>query len=101
MSSVAEYECGQLVQNIMILSDFMKTNSIIRASVKEKATFNPTDKDKVDYLANDKMQKKRFLEEDMREATEESSFASIYQMFDVITKEECSNFYNKINSLNN
>ena len=95
VSSVAEYECGQLVQNIMVLSDFMKINSIIRASVKEKATFNPTDKDKVNYSQNDKMQQKRFLEEDMTEATEESCFSSICQMFDGIKREECSSFYNK------
>ena len=95
VSSVAEYECGQLVQNIMTLSDFMKTNSIIRASVKEKATYNPTDKDKVNYSQNDKMQKKRFLEED-REAIEESYYSSIYQMFDGIKKDDVFEIFNNL-----
>ena len=56
---------------------------------------NPTDKDKVNYSQNDKMQKKRFLEED-REAIEESYYSSIYQMFDGIKKDDVFEIFNNL-----
>ena len=93
-STVSEYECGQLAQNIIILSSIFKTSRILRRTVKDKATFIPTEKDKFNLLNDDKIQQKRFSEIN-DELEQESGLSCIKQMFDGINNDDAINFYNK------
>jgi hypothetical protein len=93
-SNVAEYECGQLAQNIILLSSIFKTSSILRKAVKDTATLTPTEKDKFDLLNDDKLQLKRFANIDVSLELE-SGISSIRQMFDGISRDDSIHFYNK------
>ena len=93
-STVSEYECGQLAQNILILSSIFKTSRILRRTVKDKATFKPTEKDKFNLLNDDKIQQKRFSEIN-HDLEQETGISCIKQMFDGINNDDAIYFYNK------
>ena len=83
-----------MAQNILILSSIFKTSRILRRTVKDKATFKPTEKDKFNLLNDDKIQQKRFSEIN-HDLEQETGISCIKQMFDGINNDDAIYFYNK------
>ncbi len=59
--------------------------------VIKNSTYNPTDNDKGDFLSDDRIQKKRFMENNEKYDV----FDIIRLLFDGITTEEAIDFYKK------
>lgn len=58
--SIAEIECGQLLETIIIASNFYKLNAVLKNEVKLNCTYNLTPFDKVDLKTDDKEQLENF-----------------------------------------
>ena len=58
--SIAEIECGQLFESVIIASNFYKLNSVLKNEVKLNCTYNLTPFDKVDLKSDDKEQLESF-----------------------------------------
>jgi hypothetical protein len=93
-SSVTEYECGQLLQNIVILSSILKLNTVLKNIIIDKSTLKPTENDKFNLRGDDKLQQKKFLIEFKDDKSE--ILSSIRQLFDSISESEIEIFYNNI-----
>ena len=96
-SNVTEYECGQLLQNIVILSSILRLNKVLKNIVIEKSTLKPTEKDRVNLRGDDKLQQKRFLADFQDDKNE--IISSIRQLFDSISDIDIDTFYNSIDSI--
>lgn len=59
-SPVLELEAEQLVQNILIVSNFYKFNKMLKEIVKEHCFYTPTVMDKFHLYGDDKIQQKNF-----------------------------------------
>ena len=59
-SQVTEFECEQLLLNIISLSKPMELCRSFQQIIIEKSTFTPTETDKFNFYADDRLQQKRF-----------------------------------------
>lgn len=60
-SQITEFDCEQLIQNIIILAQPMLLCKIFQDIIKTKCTITPTEFDKFDLYGDDKFQQKRFI----------------------------------------
>ena len=90
---ITELDCEQLLQNIFMLINHKDFCSFLRDIVKKNATYFPTENDKGDFLGDDKLQKKRFMENNEKY----DIFDVIKLLFDNISSEEAIDFYRKDN----
>lgn len=90
-SNITELDCEQLLQNIYILLNPKDFCNFLRNLVVEKATYIPTENDKGDFLSDDRIQKKRFSENNEKYDV----FDLIRLLFDNISSEEAIDFYRK------
>ena len=87
---LTEGDCEQLVQNIFLVSKTQEFHNIIRKKIVEKATYQPTDKDKFNLNSDDALQRKRHSEK------EKDNSDIVKQLFDTITIEEIVDFYRSL-----
>ena len=87
MCPITEYDCEQLLQNIILLSTPKRFSKLIRNLVKEKGYISPTDNDKFSMVSDDNHQRKRFQEKDDIDLADE-----IKQLFDGISSEDAVDF---------
>ena len=87
MCQITEYECEQLLQNIILLSDTKKFTKFLQNNVRKFATYIPTDVDKFNLKGDDPLQRKQFHEKDS------DSIDVFKQLFDNISTEESVDFY--------
>ena len=59
-NQILEYEGEQLIQNIIILSDYIKFNNSVRQIIREKCLYRSTRYDKFNLQSDDPICKKRF-----------------------------------------
>jgi hypothetical protein len=90
-SNITELDCEQLLQNIYILLNPKDFCNFLRQLVVEKATYIPTENDKGDFLSDDRIQKKRFSDNNEKYDV----FDLIRLLFDDISSEEAIDFYRK------
>ena len=70
-SQVTEFDCEQLLLNIISLSKSMELCKNFQQIIIAKSTFTPTETDKFNFYADDRLQQKRFKKpKDGRENTE-------------------------------
>lgn len=86
-SQILEYEGEQLIQNIVILSDYHNFNLRIREIIKEKCSYIPTKNDKFNLRADDPIIRRRFTDL-LRAPTRIVISDNIKRLFDTITVEQ-------------
>ena len=59
-TEITEYDCEQLIQNIILLSQPIKFCNLLRFSVYKEAKYIPTENDKFNLYGDDILQKKKF-----------------------------------------
>ena len=77
---ITEYDCEQLLLNIILLSKPKTFSKLLRDIVKDKGTISSTDIDKFNLIGDDNHQRKRFNEKDDIDLADE-----IKQLFDGIS----------------
>ena len=85
-SLITEFDCEQLLQNIILLSKPMQLCKMIHDIIVSECTFTTTEYDKFDLYGDDKLQQKRFstIQDD-----EDESCDVIKQLFDNINQQDC------------
>jgi hypothetical protein len=89
-SEVLEFDCDQLIKNLIICSDDIKFNENIRETVKNECTYQPTTIDKFDFLQDDKEQYNNFKQ---HKVTDEDIISTIKDLFDNIEDEQARNIF--------
>ena len=84
-SQITQYECRQLIQNIISLDNLNTLRKNISGIIKEKATYNPTEKDKFNFCVDDTCQKARLKKE---EYTDDSRKMLLMELFDNLEEEQ-------------
>ena len=97
-NQILEYEGEQLIQNIIILSDYVQFNTSVRAIIKEKCTYTSTRYDKFNLQSDDPICKKRFTQI-RKQSSKEIILENIKRLFDNITEEQLTELY--IGKMNN
>ena len=82
-SQITEFDCEQLLQNIIQLSKPISLCKTIQDIIINKCTFSPTESDKFNLYADDKLQ--RFTH---KNDTEENTYSVIKQIFDGISNDD-------------
>ena len=90
-SQITEYDCEQLILNIISLAQPMTICKIFQEIIMTKCTITPTESDKFDYITDDKMQKKRFAYTKDRD---EDTCQVMKRIFDGISDEDSMNIIN-------
>jgi len=88
-SPIMEFDCEQLFQNIMLLSKPIELCSLFQYIIKGKCSYTPDKNDKLDFKADDKMQKNRF--EKIKSSNINDTRETITQLFDDIKDETVDN----------
>jgi len=88
-SSVAEGECEQLLQNIIILTQPNNFCKMLQKIVVKNATFTQGSMDKINLYSNDRIQEKRLNARD----DEKHTHFFIRGLFDNIKQEEVENIF--------
>jgi hypothetical protein len=91
--SLAEFECGQLLQTIYISSNFDRLNGIIRNIVQKNCVHQYTINDKFDLRSDDKDQLETFK---TYRPTENDAKEVITRVFDTIDEETLQTMMSKI-----
>ena len=91
-SEITQYDCEQLIQNIILLSKPVKLRDIFQTIIIEKATFSMTKDDILNFTADDILQKKRLVH---IKDEEEEIYNNIKQLFDSIEPKHIENFLKK------
>ena len=92
VEQIFEYEGEQLIQNIMLLSNFYEFNKKMRDLIVEKCYYVPTKNDKFNLYCDDAINKKRFInfkKDDVSEIVKKN----ISRLFDNINQEQIETFY--------
>jgi hypothetical protein len=85
---IAEYDCEQLLQNILTVSQPRKFCNIIRKIVCTVFVYTPTENDKFNLYGDDVLQRKKFQEKD------DCDLVDIFkQLFDGISSTDAVDFY--------
>lgn len=86
-SQITEFDCEQLIQNIILLGQPVKLCKILQHIVMSQCQFTATEADKFDLTADDKLQQKRFTK---AVDSEEDLYKIIKQLFDGINDDDIS-----------
>jgi hypothetical protein len=84
-SQITEFDCEQLIQNIILLGQPMGLCKMFQDVIISKSTFTPTESDKFNLYGDDKFQQKRFSS--TRDIDEETCQV-IKRLFDGISEED-------------
>lgn len=84
-SQIMEFDCEQLIQNIILIGQPMGLCRIFQNIIIEKSTFTPTESDKFNLYGDDKLQQKRFLS---HKDSDEYTCQVIKRLFDGISNED-------------
>ena len=84
-SQVTEFDCEQLIQNIITLSRPMELCRIFQGIVVSKCTFTPTETDKFNLYGDDRLQQKKFSKS---KDTSENSERIVKMLFNGISNED-------------
>ena len=84
-SQVTEFDCEQLIQNIIKLSRPIELCRVFQDIVISKCTFTPTETDKFNLYGDDRLQQKRFVK---AKDNPEDSQRIIKMLFDGISTED-------------
>jgi hypothetical protein len=87
-SQIMEFDCEQLIQNIILLAQPMALCRMFQEVVIEKSTFTPTESDKFTLYGDDKYQQKRF---NKTIDLDEDTCQVIKRLFDTISDEDTMN----------
>jgi hypothetical protein len=91
---ITEYDCEQLLQNIILVSQPKEFYNVIRDMVVKKAVYIPTENDKFNLYGDDSLQRKRFHDK------EDIDFVDVIkQLFDDISSIQAVDFYRSRTSL--
>ena len=86
---ITEYDCEQLLQNILLISQTRKINNILRKYIKNNSTYIASEEnDKFNLRGDDALQKRRFNQKEKSELIED-----IKNLFDGISTENAVDFY--------
>jgi hypothetical protein len=90
-SQITQYDCQQLLENIITLSKPCEFNKNLRILIKDRATYSPTTNDKFNLTCNDTLQYKR-----MRNVkdTEEEIIKTLMIVFDNLAYDDGMNILN-------
>ena len=90
-SQITQYDCQQLLENIITLSKPCEFNKNLRILIKDRATYSPTTNDKFNLTCNDTLQYKR-----MRNIkdTEEEIIKTLMIVFDNLAYDDGMNILN-------
>ena len=94
-SQVTEYDCEQLLQNIIFVNNSYDFTKILQQIVIENCTCKPTVKDRFDFRGDDKLQKRKFI---MSSKKSTDVVDIIKRLFDDISSEEAVDFYRDVSS---
>jgi hypothetical protein len=92
-SQITEFDCEQLLQNIILLGSPMKLCKIFQTIVTSNCTLTATELDKFNLYADDKFQQKKFSRGECCNGDDINSI--IKRLFDEITKEEIEKLVSK------
>ena len=84
-AQVTEFDCEQLIQNIIALSRPMELCRVFQDIVVSKCTFTPTETDKFNLYGDDRLQQKRFAK---AKDKPEDSQRIVKMLFDGISTED-------------
>ena len=84
-SQVTQYECSQLLQNITALDNLIAIRRMLSSTIREKATYQPSKKDKFNFHVDDVCQKTRLKKE---EYTQDNRNMLLMELFDDLTEEQ-------------
>jgi hypothetical protein len=87
-SQIMEFDCEQLIQNIILIGQPMKFCRMFQEVVIEKSTFTPTESDKFNLYGDDKFQQRRF---NKIVDIDEDTCQVIKRLFDGISEEDSMN----------
>ena len=87
-SQITEYDCQQLIENIITLSQSCNFNKNLRNLIKQKATYSPTIHDKFNLTCNDSLQYKRM--KNLKD-TDEETIKTLMVVFDNLDYEDGKN----------
>lgn len=95
--NVLEYDCEQLLQNILFTINFKTFNNALREIVKNSSCLTPTANDKITSYADDESQARTFK----RYVLETADIVSTIRLvFDNISETDCLRMYDAYVSLN-
>lgn len=97
-NQILEYEGEQLIQNIIILSDYIKFNNSVRQIIREKCLYRSTRYDKFNLQSDDPICKKRFNSL-KKQSPESTILENIRRLFDKISDNHVNEIY--ISKINN
>ena len=89
-SEVLEFDCDELIKNLIICSDEIKFNENVRQIVRTECVYNPTTIDKFDFIQDDKQQHNNFKQ---HKVTEEDIINTIKDLFDNIEDEQARSIF--------
>ena len=87
-NQIIEYDCEQLLQNILLISCPKNCRIMTCDIIKNKSTYKPTENDKFNLYGDDVLQKRKFNMKDDYDVTD-----IIKRLFDSITSQEAVDFY--------
>ena len=92
---ILEYEGDQLIQNIMILSNYYEFNKKVRAIICEKCKYEPTKNDKFNLYSDDPINRKRLaeLKKNGLDVVKSDTIKNLKRLFDQITDEQIETLY--------
>ena len=94
-SQILEFEAEQLIQNIVIMSDYSSFNMTIRQIIKEKCKYIPTKYDKFNLYSDDPINRKRFKKSE-HDIVEKEIINNIKRLFDTIDDNQLTSLYHTI-----
>ena len=86
-SQITEYDCEQLVQSIILLSQPKEFSWVLRSLVRSDGVIKPTENDKFNLTGDDALQRRRFQEKEDVDLAE-----AIKLLFDGISSEDAVDF---------
>ena len=90
-SQILEFDCEQLIQNIILLSQPITLCKMFQELITSKCTFTPTESDKFNLYGDDKIQQKRF---ESSIDSDEDTCQVIKRLFDGISNDDAMNLIN-------
>ena len=87
VSQITEYDCEQLLQSIILLSQPKEFSLVLRNLVKRNGMIKPTENDKFNLTGDDALQRRRFQEKEDVDLAD-----AIKLLFDGISSEDAVDF---------
>ena len=92
-SQITEFDCEQLLQNIILMSNPIKLCKVFQTIIINNCTITATESDKFNLYADDKFQQKKFLKGECCNGDNVNDI--IKRLFDGISKEEIEEIIRK------